>query len=162
MAGEACPFVLQLEKPRAHTRETAEASSCAVHSKDIEMNCTQKIGAIALALAVVPTAWSAGNKGMSEAQRQFQQERAYCLSGKSQQDRATCLTEANNAYAEARRGALNNSGAGANLSQNATERCKAQPPADQDACVRRVTGAGNTEGSVKGGGVLRETETQVK
>jgi hypothetical protein len=126
------------------------------------MNCTLKIGAIALALAVIPNAWSAGNKGPSEAQRQFQQERAYCMSGKSQQDRATCLTEANNAYAEARRGALNNSGGGANLAQNAVERCKAQPAADRDACVQRVTGAGNTEGSVKGGGVLRETETQVK
>ncbi|HWI78794.1 MAG TPA: hypothetical protein VNS31_06325 [Ramlibacter sp.] len=125
------------------------------------MNCTQKIGAIAIALAVVPAAWSAGNKATSEAQRQFQQERAYCLSGQSQQDRATCLKEADNAYAEARRGALNNSG-GANFSQNAVERCKAQPAADQDACVQRIMGAGSTEGSVKGGGLLRETQTPVK
>ena len=125
------------------------------------MNCTHKFGAIALALAVVPAAWSAGNKSMSEAQRQFQQERAYCMSGHSQQDRATCLKEADNAYAEARRGALGNTGS-ANFSQNAVERCKAQPPADQDACVQRIMGAGSTEGSVKEGGLLRETETRVK
>jgi len=124
------------------------------------MNCI-KFGALALALAAAPAAWSTGNKALSDAQRQFQQERAYCLSGQSQQDRATCLKEANNAYAEARRGALNNGG-GANFSQNAVERCKAQPAADQDACVQRIMGAGSTEGSVKGGGLLRETETRVK
>lgn len=125
------------------------------------MNNIHRIGAMALALAVIPAAWSAGNKAMSEAQRQFQEERAYCMSGKSQQDRATCLKEANNAYGEARRGALNNSGS-SNFSQNATERCKAQPPADQDACVQRIMGAGSTQGSVKGGGLLRETETPAK
>jgi hypothetical protein len=125
------------------------------------MNCTRNIGVIALALAVMPAAWSAGNKALSEAQRQFQQERAYCLSGQSQQDRATCLKEATNAYGEARRGALNNSG-GTNFSQNAIERCKAQPAADQDACVQRIMGASSTQGSVKGGGLLRETETPVK
>lgn len=125
------------------------------------MNYIQRIGAIALALAVVPAAWSAGNKAMSEAQRQYQEERAYCMSGQSQQDRATCLKEATNAYGEARRGALGNSGS-ANFSQNAVERCKAQPAADQDACVQRIMGAGATQGSVKGGGLLRETETRVK
>jgi hypothetical protein len=125
------------------------------------MNCIQRFGAIALT-AVIPCAWAAGNQAMSDAQRQFQQERAYCNSGQSQQDRATCLKEANNAYAEARRGALNNSGGGNNFSQNAIERCKAQPVADQDACVQRIMGAGSTEGSVKGGGLLRETETRVK
>lgn len=125
------------------------------------MSFIHRIGAIALAFAVVPTAWSAGSKAMSEAQRQFQQERAYCMSGQSQQDRATCLKEANNAYGEARRGALGNSGS-ANFSQNAIERCKAQPAADQDACVQRIMGASSTQGSVKGGGLLRETETRVK
>jgi hypothetical protein len=124
------------------------------------MNCIHRIGALALALVVAPAAWSAGKGAMSDAQRQFQQERAYCMSGQSQQDRATCLKEANNAYADARHGALGNSGG--NFSQNALERCKAQPAADQDACVHRIMGAGSTEGSVKGGGVLRETETRVK
>ena len=69
------------------------------------MNCIRNIGAIAVALALTPAAWSAGNKALSDAQRQFQQERAYCTSGQSQQDRATCLKEATNAYGEARRGA---------------------------------------------------------
>ncbi len=124
------------------------------------MNCTQRLAAVALALAVVP-AWAAGNRALSEAQQQYQRERAYCLSGQSQQDRATCLKEATNAYGEARRGALGNGG-GANYSQNAIERCRAQPPSDQEACVQRIMGAGSTQGSVKGGGLISETETRVK
>ena len=91
----------------------------------------------------------------------YEGERAVCLHRLSNQDRATCLKEATNAYGEARRGALNNSG-NANFSANAAERCKAQPPADQDACLQRIMGAGSTSGSVKEGGLLRETETRVK
>jgi hypothetical protein len=125
------------------------------------MNCIHRIGAIALTFAVIPAAWSAGNNALDQAQRQFQQERAYCISGQSQQDRATCLKEATNAYAEARRGALNNSG-NANFSHNAVQRCKAQPAADQDDCVQRIMGAGSAQGSVKGGGMLRETESPAR
>jgi hypothetical protein len=124
------------------------------------MKFIQAFGAIALVLAAIPAAWSAG-KAMPQAQQQYQQERAYCMSGKSQQDRATCLKEAGAAYDEARRGGLNNKAA-ADYSQNATERCNAQPPADRDACIQRIVGAGATQGSVKGGGLIRETETKVK
>jgi hypothetical protein len=98
---------------------------------------------------------------LSEAQQQYKQERAHCLSGQSHQDRATCLKEAGAAYEEARRGALNNSG-GSNFSQNATDRCNAQPPADREACVQRIMGADSASGSVKSGGVMRQTETVVK
>jgi hypothetical protein len=115
---------------------------------------------LALAGLVPGTALAAGAKP-SEAQQRYQEERANCLRGQTNQDRATCLKEAGAAYGEARRGALNNSG-GPNFSQNATERCKAQPAADRDACVQRILGAGSTTGSVKGGGLIRETETVVK
>lgn len=125
------------------------------------MNCIQRVGACALVLAAAPAAWAAGNQALSQAQQQYKQERAHCLSGQSHQDRATCLKEAAAAYAEARRGALNNSG-GSNYSQNATERCSAQPPADREACVQRIMGAGTTDGSVKGGGIIRQTETKVQ
>jgi hypothetical protein len=124
------------------------------------MKCIQALGAIALALAATPAAWSAG-KATTQAHQQYQQERAYCMSGKSQQDRATCLKEAGAAYDEARRGGLNNK-AGSDFSQNAVERCSAQPAADRDACVQRIMGAATTQGSVKGGGLIRETETKVK
>jgi hypothetical protein len=125
------------------------------------MNCYQRIGACAIALTLAPAAWSAGNKAaLSEAQQQYKQERAHCLSGQSHQDRATCLKEAGAAYQEARRGILG--GGSANLAQNATARCDAQPPADREACVQRIMGAGSAEGSVKGGGILRQTETKVQ
>ena len=126
------------------------------------MNCYQRIGACAMALALAPAAWSAGNKALSQAQQQYKQERAHCLSGQSHQDRATCLKEAAAAYQEARRGALASNSGSTDLSQNAKARCEAQPPADREACILRVMGAGSAEGSVKGGGVIREIETKVQ
>jgi hypothetical protein len=125
------------------------------------MNCLQRFSALALVLALVPSAWAAGNKASSEARQRYQQERAYCMSGQSQQDRATCLKEAGAAYDEARHSRLDNSG-GSSFTQNATERCKAQPAADREACVQRILGAGSAQGSVHGGGIIRETETPVK
>ena len=51
---------------------------------------------------------------------------------------------------------------GNNFTQNATQRCNAQPAADREACVQRILGAGSAQGSVRGGGILREVETPVK
>ena len=124
------------------------------------MNCLQRYSALALVLALAPAAWAAGAKGTSEAQRRYQQERAHCLSGQSHQDRATCLKEAGAAYEEARRGRLDNSGN--DYTRNATQRCNAQPEADREACMQRVLGAGSAQGSVQGGGIIRETETKVR
>ena len=124
------------------------------------MNCFHRIGAVALVLAMAPSVWAAGNSALTDAQQHYKQERAHCLTGQSQQDRATCLKEAGAAYGEARRGALSNSGS--SFSQNATERCRAQPAEDRDACVQRIMGSGTTSGSVKGGGLIRETETKVR
>jgi hypothetical protein len=112
----------------------------------------------ALALAIAP-AWAAGSARPSQAQRDYQQERARCLRGESQQPRATCLKEASAAYAEARRGRLDRAPA-ADLERNATRRCDAQPPADREDCVQRILGAGNAEGSVGGGGILRRSESR--
>jgi hypothetical protein len=127
------------------------------------MNCLQRIGACAIALALAPAAWPAISKAaLSEAQQQYKRERAHCLSGQSHQDRATCLREAGAAYQEARRGVLNGSGASTDFSRNATARCEAQPPADRQACVQRIMGAGTAEGSVEGGGIIRQIETPVQ
>lgn len=125
------------------------------------MNATQRIAACALALAIAPAAWSAGNKAVSDAQRTYNQERAHCMSGQSNQDRATCLKEAGAALAEAKKSNLGTSG-DASKSSNALARCNAQPAADQQACIQRIQGAGATEGSVQGGGLIRSTETPVK
>jgi hypothetical protein len=125
------------------------------------VNGLHRVAAAAFWLGLASTAGAAGNTQLSEAQRQYQQERAHCTSGQSHQDRATCLKEAQAAFQEAKRDALGSTGKG-QLTRNAVERCKAQPAADRDACIQRVTGAGASEGSVKGGGVIRRTETTVR
>ena len=124
------------------------------------MNCYKSVGAAALVIALAPAAWATGNKGLSHAQQQYRQERARCQSGESHQDRATCLKEASAAYGEARKGALSSNSA--DFTHNATQRCKAQPAADQEACVQRIIGPGSTSGSAQGGGIIRQTETKVQ
>jgi hypothetical protein len=137
----------------------AAAMFDARESMENAMNSLQRAGALALVLALTPAAWSAGHKAMSDAQQRYQQERAGCAGGKSQQDRATCLKEAAAAYREARRGGLTTEG-GAQLSQNSSSRCDVQPPEERQACIQRILGAGSVSGSVEGGGVLRATENK--
>ena len=122
------------------------------------MRITRFLLADLLFVLAVP-AWGADNASADALQR-YEFERARCMSGQSQQDRATCLREAGAALEEAGRGGLaTQRGA---LPRNAIARCDAQPAADRAACVARMRGAGKTEGSVEGGGVIRETETRVQ
>jgi hypothetical protein len=118
------------------------------------------LASLVAASAMAPT-WAAGNPAQAQALREFKLDRAHCNSGASQQDRATCLKEASAAYAEARRGALDKEPGDA-LARNAVQRCDAQPAADRDACIQRIRGAGTSEGSVKGGGVIHRTETTTR
>lgn len=90
----------------------------------------------------------------SEAQQRYQQERAVCMNGSSNQDRATCLKEAGAALQEARRGNL--SGSESELARNRTSRCSALPVQDRQDCELRMSGAGSTSGSAQQGGILRE------
>ena len=94
-----------------------------------------------------------------DASGSYQQEVQACMSGQTQQDRATCLEEARNAQADKRRGVLDTDG---NLEANAMARCTVHPAGeDRAACEARVMGMGNVEGSVAGGGLIREVETVV-
>ena len=88
----------------------------------------------------------------SAAQLRYQQERADCMNGTSGQDRATCLREASAALQEARRGNLQ----GGDVTANALARCEGLPDGDRQDCVLRVQGAGQSSGSVRGGGIVRE------
>ena len=89
------------------------------------------------------------------AQQQYQQERAACLSGASNQDRATCLREAGAALHESSRGGLSSPDQRA-LGNNQVQRCAALPEPDRQECTLRMQGQGSTSGSVQQGGVLRE------
>ncbi|MDQ0572118.1 hypothetical protein QFZ42_003952 [Variovorax paradoxus] len=91
----------------------------------------------------------------------YQQELSVC--GRNQQDRAACIREAGAARQEAARGGLTSA---PDYQRNALARCGLQPPADRADCEARVLGgSGNTrgavDGSVMGGGVIRESVTTV-
>jgi len=90
----------------------------------------------------------------------YPSERAVC--GHNQQDKAACLREAGAAQDAARRGALTDPPPD-QLVRNALARCDRQPEADRRACQDRVRGSGQSsiDGSVMGGGLLRETVTPI-
>ena len=79
-----------------------------------------------------------------------------------QQDRQACLREMGAAREAARNGNLTNA-APTTYTQNALARCSLQPPGSRDECEARVMGTGRTtiEGSVMGGGLIRETVTPI-
>jgi hypothetical protein len=94
----------------------------------------------------------------SEAQLRYQQERAACFDGTSNQDRATCLKEAGAALQESKRGALDSGGR--SLEQNQLARCSGLPAGDRGECEMRIL-AGSTSGSARDGGILRELTSPV-
>ncbi len=98
--------------------------------------------------------------GASDAQANYQRDRAACLSGNTNQDRATCLREAGAALVEARRGGLTSTDDGTYV-KNSMDRCVPLPAADQEDCVRRMQGEGTVVGSVEEGGIYRELHRTV-
>jgi len=98
--------------------------------------------------------------GMAGTGTQFQAERAMC--DHINQDRAACLREAGAAAQASRQGALTSADPSTYMA-NALQRCQLQPPEDRSACEDRVRGTGVTsiDGSVLGGGAIRETVTPV-
>ncbi|GER13019.1 hypothetical protein [Variovorax boronicumulans] len=87
----------------------------------------------------------------------YQQEIAVC--GHNQQDRAACIREAGAARQAAARGGLTSA---PDYRANAVARCGLQPPAERADCEARVLGSAgnirsNVDGSVMGGGVIRES-----
>ncbi len=93
----------------------------------------------------------------AEAASLQQQERAACLAGNAQQDRATCLREVAAAAAAARQGALDDDASV--YRRNQLRRCEPLPTADRQDCIARMTGQGTTTGSAATGGVYRELVT---
>lgn len=116
-------------------------------------------GVTALLAVTAATAQVATGTTGIDASGSYQQEVKACMTGKTQQDQATCLKEARNAQADKKRGLLDN--ANAQFEANAKARCSVLSGEDQAACQARIMGYGNTTGSVAAGGVLREVETVV-
>lgn len=110
----------------------------------------------ALLLATGDAAAAAPAREPSEAQERYRQEMALCNSGQSHQDPKTCRTEARNALAEARRGGLSDT-APNQYSRNAVQRCLEFQGEDRAACETRVLNPSRVDGSVQGGGLVRES-----
>ena len=111
------------------------------------------IGALLLASPVM-----SANLNLSTEQARYKAERKACIDGSSNQDRATCLREAAAAFQAARAGEFK-SEAEPVYSHNRLLRCDPLPKQDKEDCVRRMQGEGTQNGSVEGGGILRELVT---
>jgi len=98
----------------------------------------------------------------AHADEQYKQDVARCNSGQSAQPKATCLREAGAAQVERRRNGLSDPSSSAQA-QNAMQRCDRLPADQRQNCMLLMSGQGQTtvQGSVAGGGVLRQTEIQV-
>jgi hypothetical protein len=89
-----------------------------------------------------------------DASGDYPQEVLSCTTGATQQDKATCLTEARSAHAVPQHSLT--SAAQTQLQANALLRCDALSGDDKAACRARIEGQGSSSGSVAGGGILRE------
>jgi len=104
------------------------------------------------------SALAADKAVLVEAQARYQQERAVCMNGLSNQDRLTCLREANAALAQAKHEGLDDGAA--SYTRNARQRCEGLPAEDRQACIARMQGQGTTSGSAASGGIYRELVTR--
>jgi hypothetical protein len=113
---------------------------------------------IRIGLALATIALSSSAFAADTAKAQYDAERARCMSGTTGQDQASCLKSAGAAYDSAKAGRLNDPNT--DYRANAMRRCAALPAADKADCESRVDGQGISSGSVKGGGMVKETVTR--
>ena len=115
--------------------------------------------ALALTCSVAAAAQPVSPSQRASIEAQYKREVARCNSGATSEGQATCLKEAGAARQQALQGGLDNqAGVGQNYRQNALDRCKLLPASQQGDCMGLMQDPSQTEGSVSGGGVLRERE----
>ncbi|MET0962502.1 MAG: hypothetical protein ABWY05_06735 [Noviherbaspirillum sp.] len=118
-----------------------------------------RIALLAAGLCIGPgSAMAADGDKSAGTSSTIAQERANCMSGNTNQDRAACLHEAGAAKQESQRGNLRDTG---DYGSNASKRCAALPAVEKADCERRAMGEGSVSGSVGSGGVVRELVTPV-
>lgn len=120
----------------------------------VPRNQIRRIGSVAMIALGGFLSFSAVAADQSSAT--YSSDVAFCKSGQSQQDYATCMREAG--AAKQQRGQLqardDNAG---QLAMNAERRCDVQQGEDKAACMARVEAPTSVQGSVAGGGLLRES-----
>ena len=121
--------------------------------------CLGAAALLVLSAAMAPLASAQTASTGIDASGNAKSEMAACRSGKTAQDRATCMKEVRNAQATRRAGGLQNYGD--QFAANALKRCEVfKNPDDLKACRARVE-QGRIDGSVAEGGILREAQTEV-
>jgi len=117
-------------------------------------------GACLFSAAALAANGNASGAGSADLNARYKMDLQRCESGQSGQDVATCKREAGAALQEARRQRLVRGGS---FEQNATARCQALPAGQREDCVAQMTSSQNTtvQGSVAGGGILRQTEITI-
>lgn len=93
---------------------------------------------------------------LPSAQARYKQEVADCRVTHPVLDNRNCVREARNALAEIRRGRMNETWRSSDFEKNAVARCDVHQGDDKLDCLARMHGRGKTEGTVAGGGILRE------
>ncbi len=116
----------------------------------------------ACALAVLSGVCIAGDAASAAGEKErYKQERAACTARPGAADQKVCMQDAAAAYGQARRTSLASTG-NLDYASNAVQRCAALRDDDRQACVLRMQGQGTVQGSVDGGGLLRQIELPVR
>ena len=121
---------------------------------------TYKFALTLMGTVLMTGAALAGPAADADAQARFRQDMAVCNSGQSNQPVNVCRTEARNALAEAKRGGLTGA-APDQYARNAVRRCVEFQGDERSACEARVFNPSRIDGSVSGGGLVRESVVTV-
>lgn len=128
-------------------------NSIVVGTLPIRLHLASRVLLLAATVACMSAA-TAGTTAAAEATKRYEQERAVCMKGQSNQNRATCMREAGAAYQQARRHGLDDGAAP--YARNAVQRCQALAGDDRAACEARMQGHGTISGTAESGGIYRE------
>ncbi|WP_416400831.1 hypothetical protein [Alicycliphilus denitrificans] len=100
--------------------------------------------------------FAAAAQSATSVHDQYRADRAACA-GEPAESRAACIREAGAAAQAARQGGLSSSDA-STYENNALARCDAfKTPEDKSDCIARMGSKATVQGSVDGGGLLRES-----
>jgi len=119
------------------------------------------LGAALLACTTIAASAFTTGEAQLSPQAQYRADVAHCKSGQSNEDQATCMKEAGAALEAAKKHDLGNGTA--SYDADKTKRCQGLSGDRREDCMALMNGQGNltTQGSVEGGGVLRETTITV-
>lgn len=138
--------------PRCRNQTPYNASQRAMKSFRVPFLALAAIFALFSGVSV-----QAADGTQSNANAAFQRQHTACMNGTSNEDRATCLREANAALQAGKKGQLTDPQA--QMEKNRLSRCNVLPEKDRSDCIQRMQPGGIVEGSARSGGILRESIT---